>query len=80
MGIILHRVRKITPIYMGVADSVWVRYLLGYTPIYMGEILRRGTQNYSYIHGKSNQFSVKMYLSCPNHLISRSVSLLRFVQ
>ena len=45
------RVRKMVPIYMGVAVGVGLHYIIMRFPIYIGVKLCRGTQNHSYIYG-----------------------------
>jgi len=56
-------VRKTYPIYRGILLSVGVRNFSTATPIYMGEILRRGAQNLCYIYGNKNLISVMLSIT-----------------
>ena len=57
---ILRTPRKISPIYRGKSFCVGVRYFTVAFPIYIyiGAILRRDTQNYSYIYRNTKLISV----------------------
>ena len=63
IGIVLRRVHKISPIYRGKPFCVGVRYFTVAFPIYIGTILRRDTQNCSYIYRNTNLISVKVYIT-----------------
>ena len=41
---------KTLPIYTGVPHCVGSRYFNAALPLYIGEVLRRGMQNFSYIY------------------------------
>ena len=61
-GEILHRVRKILPIYRGMLHCVGVRYFPTASPLFIGEVQRTPTQNF-YIQRKTNPISVKLYIT-----------------
>ena len=44
--------------------GVGVHYFSTNTPLYIGDILCRGTQNYSYIYGGANLVRVTLYITC----------------
>jgi len=56
-------VRKTLPVYSGVLLGVGVCNFNIVTPIYMGEVLRRGTQYLSYIYRSENLIIVMLSIA-----------------